>query len=61
MVCRGNLESLKEELKKVSKNSIDNNGASLLHWACFKKNLKIVDFLIDEGKSFLKKIKKTNF
>jgi palmitoyltransferase len=47
--CKGFLPNLEASLEKMPLNVVDDVGASLLHWACFKRKTLAVKLLLDRG------------
>lgn len=47
--CKGFVPNLEQLLEKLSINVVDDVGASLLHWACFKRKVTIVKLLLERG------------
>lgn len=51
--CKGFVPNLEQLLEKLPINVVDDVGASLLHWACFKRKVSIVKLLLERGMSVL--------
>lgn len=47
--CKGFVGNLEKALEEMPLNTVDDVGATLLHWACFKRKTHVVKMLLDRG------------